>query len=80
MTLEDFNGCSLVEMPAADGEVRASGEQQFAIVVHGHAGHSSLVSLERPQHLACLKVPGAGREVRGARDQQILGGVRVRFF
>lgn len=77
MSFEQLELRALVDVPAADGEVGAAGEESLAQRVHRHARHRPLVPLERLQLLPSFEVPGARREVGRARDEQVLGGVQV---
>ena len=80
MSFEYLELRAFVDVPAANGEVGATREEGLAQRVHRHAGHRPLVALERLQLLPGLEVPGTGREVGGARDEQVLGGVQVSFL
>ena len=64
-------------VPTADRLIRGSGEEDLPLLVRRHARDPSLVLLEHPQTLPGLEGPGAGREVRGARDQDVLVPVPV---
>ena len=72
MSLEQLNDLPFKNVPASDRPVRGAREQDLAQGVRGHAGDGPGVLLERLQAFPRLKGEALGREVRRARDQNIL--------
>ena len=77
MALKHFDAFSFEQIPASDGLVRRSCVQHLAVGVCGHARDCSCVLLQHVKTLAGLERPGARREIRGSRHQDVLVTVPV---
>ena len=78
MTFKHFQTRALHHVPAPDGKVCTSGEQNATSGVNRHAGHGPRMTFHDLQLLTCLEVPGPGCEVCRAGDQDVLAGVKVK--
>ena len=80
MTLEDLETFSGLQIPAPDGVIGSSAQQDFTGSVDRHARDGAGVSLERPQRLGRVERPRDGGGVGRTGDQQVAAVLRVLRF
>ena len=78
MTLKHFQVRAFHHVPAPNGEICTSGKQDSTPRIHRHTGHGPRVTFHDLELLTCLEVPGPGREVRRAGDQDVFAGVQIK--
>ena len=80
VSLEYFEFLSVIDVPASDGLVGGSREQDFTGCVDGHTCDRALVLLKYPDALTSLEGPCARSEIGRAGDEYVLVSVPIVVF